>query len=87
MLDSMEQSIIQILEEYGLDVDEPWKRDSLAFMNADWDITDLGRGAQAMYAGIRMFNSMQSVCVVKYPMKDFRTDILHRPEAPALGVL
>jgi hypothetical protein len=83
MLDSMEPAIIQILEGYGLDVDEPWKRDSLAFMNADWEITDLGRGAQAMYAGIPMFNSIQSVCVVKYPIREFRTDILHRPEETA----
>ena len=83
MLDSMTPAIIQILEGYGLDVDEPWKRDSLAFMNAYWEITDLGRGAQAMYAGIPMFNSMQSVCVVKYPLKKFRTDILHRPAEAA----
>lgn len=55
------------------------KIDSLAFMNASWEITDLGKGAQAMYAQIPMFYSTQSVCVVKYPMKKFRTDILHRP--------
>ena len=54
-------------------------KDSLAFMNASWEITDLGKGAQAMYAQIPMFYSTQSVCVVKYPMKKFRTDILHRP--------
>ena len=54
-------------------------KDSLAFMNATWEITDLGKGAQAMYAQIPMFYSTQSVCVVKYPMKKFRTDILHRP--------
>lgn len=55
------------------------KIDSLAFMNATWEITDLGKGAQAMYAQIPMFYSTQSICVVKYPMKKFRTDILHRP--------
>lgn len=58
-------------------------KDSLAFMNATWEITDLGKGAQAMYAQIPMFYSRQSVCVVKYPMKNFRTDILHRPEETA----
>jgi len=59
------------------------KIDSLAFVNASWEVTDLGKGAQAMYAQIPMFYSTQSVCVVKYPMKNFRTDILHRPEETA----
>lgn len=58
-------------------------KDSLAFLNTSWEITDLGRGAKAMYAQIPMFYSTQSVCVVKYPMKNFRTDILHRPEESA----
>lgn len=55
------------------------KKDSIAFANADWEISDLGKGAQAMYARIPMFYSTQSVSVVKYPLKKFRTDILHRP--------
>lgn len=55
------------------------KSDSLAFLNAEWKITELEKGAQAMYAQFPMFNSMQSICVVKYPMKKFRTEILHRP--------
>lgn len=83
MLECIEPAIIRILEGYGLDVDEPRKRDSLAFMNADWEVTDLDRGAQAMYAMIPMFNSMQSVCVVKYPIRKFHTDILHKPAEAA----
>ena len=59
------------------------KKDSIAFMNAKWEITDLERGAKAMYAQIPMFYSTQSICVVKYPLKKFRTDILHRPEEAA----
>lgn len=53
--------------------------DSLAFVNAQWKVTELDRGAQAMYAQINMFNSVQSVSVVKYPAKNFKTEILHRP--------
>lgn len=53
--------------------------DSLAFVNADWKITELDRGAQAMYAQVPMFNSVQSISVVKYPAKNFKTEILHRP--------
>lgn len=83
MLDCIEPAIIEILEDYGLDVDDPQKKDSLAFVNADWKITDLGKGAQAMYAQISMFNSVQCVSVVRYPMKRFRTDILHRPAETA----
>jgi exopolysaccharide biosynthesis protein len=53
--------------------------DSLAFVNASWSITDMERGAQAMYAQVNMFNSVQSISVVKYPAKNFETQILHRP--------
>lgn len=49
------------------------------FANARWEITELERGAQAMYAQIPMFYSTQSVSVVKYPLKEFKTEILHRP--------
>ena len=59
------------------------KLDSIAFANATWEITDLGKGAQAMYAQIPMFYSTQSVCVVKYPLKKFKTEILHRPAETA----
>lgn len=53
--------------------------DSVAFANADWKVTKLERGAQAMYAQVPMFNSVQSICVIKYPAKKFKTEILHRP--------
>ena len=53
--------------------------DSLAFCNADWTITELGRGAQAMYAQAPMFFSSQSICCIKYPASEFKTEILHRP--------
>ena len=53
--------------------------DSLAFVNAQWQVTELEKGAVAMYAQLHMFDSMQSICVVKYPAGKFRTDILHRP--------
>ena len=53
--------------------------DSLAFCNADWQITELEKGAKAMYAQVPMFFSTQSICVVKYPAKEFKSEILHRP--------
>lgn len=53
--------------------------DSLAFCNADWQITDLGKGAQALYAQAPMFFSTQSICCIKYPSSEYRSEILHRP--------
>ena len=53
--------------------------DSTAFVNAEWKVTDLDKGAQAKYAQVSMFNSVQSISVIKYPAKKFRTEILHRP--------
>ena len=53
--------------------------DSLAFCTADWQVTELGRGAQAMYAQVPMFFSTQSICAIKYPAKEFKSEILHRP--------
>jgi exopolysaccharide biosynthesis protein len=54
-------------------------QDAVAFANAEWKVTELERGAQAMYAQVPMFNSVQSICVIKYPAKKFKTEILHRP--------
>lgn len=53
--------------------------DSLAFSKATWQVTELEKGAQVLYAQIPMFYSMQSVSVVKYPSSEFKTEILHRP--------
>ena len=58
---------------------EVTKSDSVSFVTAQWQVTELEKGAKTMYAQIPMFNSIQSVCVVKYPMKKFRTEILNRP--------
>ena len=62
-----------VLEKSNVDAD------SLAFCTADWQITDLGRGAQSMYAQVPMFFSTQSISAVKYPASEFTTEILHRP--------
>jgi len=53
--------------------------DSLSFCNADWQITDLGRGAVAMYAQVPMFFSTQSISAVRYPASEFKSEILDRP--------
>lgn len=54
--------------------------DSLAFVAADWNWQDLGKGARAGYAQIKMFDSVQSISVVCYPARKYRTAIIHSPE-------
>ena len=51
------------------------KADSTAFVNADWNWKDLGKGAQAGTAKIRMFGGNQTVSIVRYPARNFRTGI------------
>lgn len=50
--------------------------DSLAFVNADWHWQDLGRKAEAGYTQIRLFDSMQSISVVRYPARKYHTGLL-----------
>lgn len=49
--------------------------DSTAFVNAEWNWKDLGKGAMAGSAHISMFGGDQTVSIVKYPARKFRTSI------------
>lgn len=55
------------------------KKDSLAFVNADWKMTELERGAVAMQAGMNIFGSQQSISVIRYRARRFRTELIHSP--------
>ena len=48
-------------------------QDSLALVNADWHWKDLGKGARSGYALVPMFGDRQSISVVKYPARKFKT--------------
>lgn len=39
----------------------------------DWDWKELGGGAQVAYAQLNLFNSVQSISVIRYPMAKFTT--------------
>ena len=54
-------------------------KDSLAFANADWKVCVLDGGAMAMSAHINMFDSQQSISILKYPSRKFRTRLIHSP--------
>ena len=53
--------------------------DGKAFAAADWGWTDLGKGAQAGSAQLRLFDSPQSISVVRYKASKFRTCIANEP--------
>ena len=53
--------------------------DEKAFAEADWGWTDLGKGAQAGSAQLRLFDSPQSISVVRYRASKFRTYIANDP--------
>lgn len=50
--------------------------DSLTLINANWNWTKLGKGAKAGHAIIPMFGDKQSISVIKYPAKRFKTYII-----------
>ena len=52
------------------------KADSLAFADADWTVTDLGNGAEARTASIHMFESTQSISIISYPARGFKTQLI-----------
>ena len=55
---------------------EAQEADSVAFVNADWHWQDLGRKAETGYAQIRLFDSMQSISIVRFPARKYHTSIL-----------
>ena len=55
------------------------EKDSLAFINAGWQTTGLGKGAVAMNARLTLFDSEQSISIIRYPARRFRTALIHSP--------
>lgn len=51
-------------------------RDSVAFVTAAWQTTDLGAGAQSRHTQVDMFGSRQSISVVSYPARNFGTQVV-----------
>lgn len=49
--------------------------DKQCFDAIDWQWVPLGRGAEAGCAQVRLFDSMQSISIVRYPMRRFRSDV------------
>lgn len=58
---------------------EEIKKDSAAFVNADWQKRELKRGAEAMSAEIYMFDSHQSISIIRYPARRFETRLINSP--------
>lgn len=49
--------------------------DERTFLTADWNWQPLDKGAQAGYAQLPIFNSVQSISVIRYPLSKVRTCI------------
>ncbi len=58
---------------YGESTAERSSGDSLVLVNADWHWTELGKGAKAGQANVRIFNSNQSISVACVPASRFKT--------------
>jgi exopolysaccharide biosynthesis protein len=58
---------------YGQNSTDCSSGDSLAVVNAEWNWTDLGRGARAGQANVRIFNSNQCISVACVPASRFKT--------------
>ena len=50
-------------------------QDSLVFVNTDWGWQDIGKGAQAGYADLNIFGASESISVIRYPMRKYKTAI------------
>ena len=61
------------------------RQDSLAFIGAEWKITELENHAVAMSAQIQMFGSEQHISILRYPSRKFRTAFIHSPGKLAKG--
>ena len=55
------------------------KADSLCWKSAQWEWTDVGGGAVVGYASMRLFDSDQSISVLKYPGRKFKTFLVNAP--------
>lgn len=62
---------------------QPSAKDSLAFVSADWNWTDLGKGAKAGCAQFELFGRTETISIVKYPARRHRTSIIHAPAEKA----
>ena len=58
-------------------------KDSLAFVNADWKIIELEGGATAMTAQVQIFDSPQSISIIRYPARKFKTALILSPKEKA----
>ena len=72
----MRLSFIALALLAGITLGAQEKADSLAFANAGWTVTDLGNGAEARTASIQMFSSTQSISIISYPARKFKTQLI-----------
>lgn len=65
---------LALLSVFSMQAQTP--ADSAALASAAWQIADLGNGAESRYAQVDLFDSRQSIAVVSYSPRRFKTRIL-----------
>jgi len=58
----------------------PSEADSIAFCQADFHWHSLGKGAQSGIAELQLFGRPEVISVIRYPMRRWRTSMVHAPE-------
>ena len=58
---------------------EPEKQDAESFAAADWHWQSLGQGAECGQAQLELFGVMQSISVIRYEARRWRTEIVDAP--------
>ena len=63
--------------------------DSLALLGADWHWTEVGEDAQAGWAQVNMFSSVQTISVVRFPARKYHTELVNEdgPDAAVTSVM
>ena len=56
----------------------PGAADYLALVTADWHWRALGGGAEAGTASLHLFSSTQSISIIRFPMDEWRVEVLER---------
>jgi len=59
------------------------RSDEEVFANADWNWRKIGKAAEVGYAQLPLFNSLQSISVIRYKASVHRTLVINDPEGDA----
>ena len=68
-------TLLGFAQDYSYPAGSP--SDSLYLVGAQWHWTDLGDGVQAGWTQVHMFSSVQSISIIRFPSRKFRTVVVN----------